>query len=103
MKKILALSILISFFSCAVKKASSADNDKIIQKYTNSITAESLKKHLTIVAADDMEGRDTGSKGQKKAGLYLINHYKTNGIDSPDGAENYMQKVPAAYMKKISN
>ena len=72
MKKIFALSILISFFSCSVKKASSTDNDKIIQKYTNSITAESLKKHLTIVAADDMEGRDTGSKGQKKAGLYLI-------------------------------
>ena len=103
MKKIFALSILISFFSCSVKKASSTDNDKIIQKYTNSITAESLKKHLTIVAADDMEGRDTGSKGQKKAGLYLINHYKTNGIDSPDGAENYMQKVPAAYMNKFSN
>ena len=103
MKKILSLSILISFFSCAVKKASSTDNDKIIQKYTNSITAESLKKHLTIVAADDMEGRDTGSKGQKKAGLYLINHYKTNDIASPDGAENYMQKVPAAYMNKFSN
>ena len=103
MKKILTLSILITLSSCAVKKASLADNDKIIQKYTNSITAESLKKHLTIVAADDMEGRDTGSKGQKKAGLYLINHYNINGIDSPIGAENYMQKVPAAYMNKFSN
>ena len=103
MKKILALSILISFSSCAVKNATSINADKTAQKYTKSITAESLKKHLTIVAADDMEGRDTGSKGQKKAGLYLINHYKTNGIDSPIGAENYMQKVPAAYMNKFSN
>jgi hypothetical protein len=31
----------------------------------NSITADELKTHL-IVASDEMEGRETGSAGQKK-------------------------------------
>jgi hypothetical protein len=35
-------------------------------KYMNSITADELKTHLYIVASDEMEGRETGSAGQKK-------------------------------------
>jgi hypothetical protein len=42
----------------------------------NTITADELKTHLYIVAADEMEGRETGSAGQKKAGVYLIDQYK---------------------------
>lgn len=40
------------------------------------ITAEDLKTMLYVVASDEMEGRETGSKGQKKAGLYMIEQYK---------------------------
>jgi hypothetical protein len=46
----------------------------------NTITADELKTHLYIVAADEMEGRETGSAGQKKKGVYLIDQYKKNGI-----------------------
>jgi hypothetical protein len=45
----------------------------------NSITADELKTHLYIVASDEMEGRETGSAGQKKTGEYLINHYTKKG------------------------
>ncbi len=67
-------------------------------KYINTITSKDLTKYLTIVASDEMEGRDTGSKGQKKAGDYLINHYKINGISFPKGATDYYQRIPAAYL-----
>jgi hypothetical protein len=33
-------------------------------KYMNSITADELK-HISIVASDEMEGRETGSAGKK--------------------------------------
>lgn len=69
-------------------------------KYMNTITISDLKKHLYIVASDEMQGRDTGSKGQKKAGEYLISQYGKNGIPFPTGAKNYYQNVPAAYMNK---
>lgn len=101
MKKIILLSILaFVVFSCASqKKVSTID----INKYINSITASDLKRHLYVVASDEMEGRETGSKGQKKAGEYLINHYKVNNIPFPKGAKNYYQNIPAAFLNAKRN
>lgn len=64
------------------------------KKSFESITSEELKTHLYIVAADDMEGRDTGSEGQKKAGRYLINEYQKMGISPPRSMTNFYQIVP---------
>jgi Zn-dependent M28 family amino/carboxypeptidase len=50
-----------------------------------------------------MEGRETGSKGQKKAGLYMIEQYKKSGISFPKGASDYYQPVPAAFMNARRN
>jgi hypothetical protein len=71
-----------------------------VAKYMNTITAEDLKKHLYIVASDEMEGRNTGSEGQKKAGRYLIEQYQKNDISFPKIADGFYQKVPAEYMSK---
>ena len=35
-------------------------------KFANTITQKDLSRHLHVIAADDMEGRRTGTKGQKK-------------------------------------
>jgi len=35
--------------------------------YASTITSNDLKKHLTIIAGEEMEGRETGTKGQQKA------------------------------------
>ena len=67
-----------------------------------SITATDLKKHLYIIAADDMQGRDTGSEGQKKAGRYITDYYAKLKMAVPAGMQNYYQHVPAQYMNKLS-
>lgn len=111
MKKNLSIILLVFIFSCATKKIISISKlaempisqIELINKYKNTITANELKKHLTIVASDEMEGRDTGSKGQKKAANYLINHYIVNQISSPKGCDNYSQKVPATFMNAKRN
>lgn len=72
-------------------------------KYINEITKESLKTNLYIVASDEMEGRDTGSKGQKKAGDYLISQYKKAGIAFPKGASDYYQRIPASFLNAKRN
>lgn len=60
-------------------------------KYANTITENDLEKHLTILASDEMEGRDTGEKGQKMAAEYLVNFYKDLGLTGPvEGG--YLQK-----------
>ena len=99
MKKTAALcSLTLLFLSCSTIK-NTVDVEK---KYLNSISESDLKTHLTIVASDEMQGRDTGSAGQKKAGNYLISQYQKNDIPFPKGAENYYQKIPAAFLNAKS-
>lgn len=107
MKKIILTGVLTFLaLSCSVQKGTT--QTKPTQpidpnKYINSITADELKTHLTIVASDKMEGRETGSSGQKLAGKYLIEQYKKNNVPYPKGAKNYYQPVPASYLNAKSN
>lgn len=78
----------------------STNHDKAFTNAYKEIKAEDLKKNLYVIAADDMEGRDTGSKGQKKAGEYITNYYKSLGISYPKTLGSYYQKVPSEFMKK---
>ena len=94
---ITVLCLLVS--SCSSTK-NSKTNIADVSKYMNSITANELSDHLYIVASDAMEGRDTGTKGQKEAGKYLIEQYIKNGISFPAEAENWYQKVPSEFMAK---
>jgi hypothetical protein len=101
MKKFIALPLALLILSCsssqiAQKNYAGAD----VTKYMSTITPADLKKHLFIVAGDEMEGRNTGTEGQKKAGRYLISQYEANGISYPKGAENFYQPVPSAFMAR---
>ena len=60
-------------------------------KYAETITQEDLRKHLTILASDSLEGRETGEKGQKMAADYIMNHFKKIGIP-PYKKNTYYQK-----------
>ena len=62
-------------------------------KFAKTITEKDLKKHLYTYASDDFEGRNTGSKGQKKAVEYLRNFYIQNDIKPGDPDKDYFQKM----------
>ena len=62
-------------------------------KFAKTITEKDLKKHLYIYASDEFEGRNTGSKGQKKAVEYLRNFYIQNDIKPGDPDKDYFQKM----------
>src|SRR5688572_13900496 len=63
------------------------------EKYAATITADDLKKHLTIVASAEMEGRETATEGQKKAAAYLENYFKAIGL-KPGHNKSYQQVFP---------
>lgn len=82
-------------FSCAVQNP-----QKVYESSLKSISADNLKRDLYIIASDEMQGRDTGSPGQKKAGEYMIGQYKKMGVGHPPSMNSYYQKVPSEYMSK---
>ena len=49
-------------------------------KFVQTITAEDLRKHLTIVASAEMEGRETATPGEYKAAAYLVEQMKAIGL-----------------------
>ncbi|MDR2205038.1 MAG: M28 family peptidase [Flavobacteriaceae bacterium] len=80
----------------------SALENSTFKKSFASIKAEEMKTNLFVIASDEMQGRDTGSPGQKKAGEYVVNFYKNLGINHPPTMDSYYQKVPADFMNKKS-
>ncbi len=72
------------------------------QSSIHQIQEADLKKNLYVIASDEMEGRDTGSPGQKKAGEYIINFYKEHGIAHPPKLDSYYQKIPSEFLKSWS-
>lgn len=61
--------------------------DKKAMKYAKTITSEDLKSHLSILASDEYEGRETGKKGQKMAAKYIAEHFESLGLEAPvDGS-----------------
>lgn len=101
-KKIIALLVLIVFYTnCTAQKSITKNNN--VTDYLKTISTESLKANLTVIASDEMQGRDTGSEGQKKAGRYIIDFYKKNVISYPKGADSYYQHIPAAFLNEKYN
>ena len=82
------LSLLI-WNSCGYAQSISPANE-----FAKTITEKDLLRHLTVIAADSMEGRDTGSKGQKMAADYIKNHFEGLGllppVNTPNG-KSYLQ------------
>ncbi|SEM85267.1 Peptidase family M28 [Chryseobacterium taichungense] len=82
------------------QNSSQVKGDKAFLSAYKQIKAADLKKNLYVIASDEMEGRDTGSPGQKRAGEYMVNYYKNLGISYPKALGSYYQKVPSDFMKK---
>jgi hypothetical protein len=69
----------LSFLLVIISTNSFAQN--ISQKYAETITISDLKRHLEIIASDDMEGRESGSKGQFKAARYIVKEFEQLGLE----------------------
>ncbi|MFY8188507.1 MAG: M28 family metallopeptidase [Flavobacterium sp.] len=97
-KLFLLIATSLLMVNCGVEKISAPNYNPTayIQKFKEG----DLSKHLYIIAGDEMEGRDTGTEGQKKAGKYLINEYKKLGISYPKPANSFYQPIPSAFFAR---
>jgi Peptidase family M28/PA domain len=85
------ISLLFFFFLFTDYSFSQIDS---AWKYAETITQTVLKKQLSIIASADMEGRETGTEGQRKAAAYIESQFKEIGLTSPASLNNYQQNYP---------
>ncbi|ULT44718.1 hypothetical protein KRR40_16175 [Niabella defluvii] len=60
------------------------------QPFAKTITTTDLRKHLSIIAGAEMEGRDTPSPGLEKAANYIETQFKAFGVQ-PGNKGSYRQ------------
>lgn len=75
------------------------------KKYGTQITADQLKEYLSIIASDALEGRETGTRGQKMAAAFIAAHFQELGFKAPvngsyyQPVELYSSVTGEAYLK----
>ena len=70
-----------------------SQNEKNVTEYANSITPNELKELLYVYASDYFEGRETGTRGQKKAVDFIRQFYSSHAINAAQGTEDYFQPM----------
>lgn len=76
--------------ACAAGDRSSAE----VQAALESITADRLMEHITVLSDDKFEGRAPGTQGEELTVAYLEEQFRALGLapGNPDGS--YVQQVP---------
>lgn len=90
-KYFLSLALLTSFCSGYTQ---TTEVDPLAKQYAQTITQEELREHLQIIASDDMEGRETGTAGQKKAAAYISGYFAGLNLPPVVGDTSYFQNYP---------
>jgi hypothetical protein len=87
MKNFYTTAVAMGFSACLFAQ------DPIQKKYAGLITAEDAKKHLSIIASDAFEGRETGKPGAMMAANYIAEQFKRLGLTAPVNG-SYFLDVP---------
>ena len=78
------LRYLIAFWILVNQSIGHAQNSR---EYADLITPGDLKDNLSILASDALEGRATGTRGQKMAAAFISAHFQELGLKAPvDGS-----------------
>jgi hypothetical protein len=88
MKKTLLSLSLVGLITGAI-----AQQNPVAMKYAGIITPQLATKHLSIIASDEFEGRETGQPGADKAAHYIADEFKSLGLQ-PVVKGSYFFDVP---------
>ncbi len=84
------ISCLLTF---ALISASLFAQKKPIQEIESLVTRAEVEAPLTFLAADEMRGRDTGSRELDIAANYIASNFQALGLKTLPGADKYFQSV----------
>jgi len=62
-----------------------------LMPYSELITPDYLRSHLEVIAHDSLQGRDTGTEGERAAARYIIEQYERLGIATKGTNGTYLQ------------
>jgi len=112
MKVRLVTLVLLITFGCSSSRDSATTDSNSVSKpstdtetlisYQDRITVPYLRTHLSVLAADSMEGRETGTRGQIMAAEYLAGQYRSMGLKPVGDNGTYYQNFDLSATKRDS-
>jgi Zn-dependent M28 family amino/carboxypeptidase len=87
--------LLLVIFSCAFAQPNSRPS-------TAKFDGQSWWNYVKVLADDNMEGRNTGSEGLKRAEAYIVEQIKADGLQ-PAGTGGYYQPVKFISRRVLEN
>jgi hypothetical protein len=94
-----ALAALILYGAAACSSASTISTAQAPAP-AEPVTESDVRRLLTALADDSLEGRMTGSRGSAKAAAIIAAEMQRIGL-SPAGDSGYFQRVPVAMMPRV--
>ncbi|MEP6731558.1 MAG: M20/M25/M40 family metallo-hydrolase [bacterium] len=91
----LAFAAIIAQLACAAKISSQTTSTPL----RSVITEADVRRLLTALADDSLEGRGTGTRGSMKAATLIANEFRAIGLE-PAGDSGFFQRVPVAIVKR---
>src|ERR1700761_944675 len=85
--------ILLAITAMGLVTGACAQQNPTAMKYAKIITPELARQHLSIIASDEYEGRETGHPGADKAAHYIANEFKALGLE-PIVKGSYFFDIP---------
>lgn len=92
------LSVVICGFVSSGEGANGSGENAVGLEAMKSITPEELKTELTFISSDELEGRETGFRGQKLAAAYIASHFERIGLQPIGDSGTYLQHFPVVHL-----
>lgn len=83
---------LLLFAGCATQRQTTPDSGLLLSN---------LRSHVTYLASDRLEGRRTGTEGEKLAAEYISNAFAKAGLQ-PKGTDGFLQPFSVAEGKEMT-
>ncbi|PHI18743.1 peptidase M28 [Lewinellaceae bacterium SD302] len=92
MKQLLLAISLFTLFALSAQSGR-VNYDLVAPSLAKTITTEEMFRHLSYIASDEMEGRETGQPGQKRAAEYIAQNLKSMGFPAVGENGGYFQTI----------
>ncbi len=109
--RLLSLALLLTFGCSSSRDAANTDTNsskkpstdtETLISYQDRISVPYLRTHLSVLAADSMEGRETGTRGQIMAAEYLAERYREMGLKPVGDNGTYYQNFDLSATRRDS-
>lgn len=88
--KVLSVVLILAFYGCNNTQVPVANEQQLA---LDRVSGASIRATMQALSGDDMEGREAGTAGFRKAADYLADRYRAIGLESMDSTGTYMQDI----------